>query len=36
MASALVESGCNLKIGDLAFALGIPIFPTTRHSADYC
>jgi hypothetical protein len=29
MASALVESGCNLKIGDLAFALGIPIFPTT-------
>jgi hypothetical protein len=29
MASALVESGCNLKIGDLAFALGIPVFPTT-------
>jgi hypothetical protein len=29
MASALVESGCNLKIGDLAFALGVPIFPTT-------
>lgn len=26
MASALYESGCKLKIGDLAFALGIPIF----------
>ena len=29
MASALVESGCKLRIGDLAFALGIPIFPKT-------
>ncbi len=29
MASTLVESGCNLRIGDLAFALGISIFPST-------
>lgn len=29
MASTLVESGCNLRIGDLAFALGIGIFPST-------
>ncbi|HXL03548.1 MAG: quinate 5-dehydrogenase [Firmicutes bacterium] len=29
MASTLVESGCNLRIGDLAFALGISVFPSS-------